>query len=56
VFYSTSSSNGEIGHVAIYAGNGKLLHTYKEPLGVTYTNMNSKWWKAHYITARRVND
>lgn len=52
VFYSISSKPG-INHVAIYAGNGKLLHTYGRP-GVTYTNMNSGWWKAHYITARRV--
>jgi cell wall-associated NlpC family hydrolase len=55
VFYSTSATGpGKVGHVAIYAGNGKLLHTYAKPYGVTYMNMDSKWWEDNYITARRV--
>lgn len=53
VFFSTRSSNGRIAHVGIYAGNGKILHTYGGP-GVTYSSLNSKWWSSHYITARRV--
>jgi len=53
VFFSTSSSGGAIGHVAVYAGNGKILHTYGKP-GVTYSSLNSSWWKSHYKTARRV--
>jgi murein DD-endopeptidase / murein LD-carboxypeptidase len=53
VFFSTRSSNGRIAHVAIYAGNGKILHTYGEG-GVKYSNLNSGWWSSHYITARRV--
>ncbi len=40
-------------HVAIYLGNGKILHTYGKP-GVTISNMNSGWWSSHYATARRV--
>lgn len=42
-----------IHHVAIYMGNGKLLHTFGKP-GVTITNLNSGWWSTHYTTARRV--
>ncbi|MDB4866107.1 MAG: hydrolase [Cohnella sp.] len=42
-----------IHHVAIYMGNGKLLHTYGAP-GVTITDLNSGWWSSHYTTARRV--
>ncbi|UUZ86075.1 C40 family peptidase [Paenibacillus sp. P26] len=42
-----------IHHVAIYIGNGKILHTYGKP-GVTISDMNSGWWKSHYATARRV--
>jgi lipoprotein Spr len=42
-----------IHHVAIYMGNGKLLHTYGAP-GVTITDLNSGWWGSHYTTARRV--
>jgi len=53
VFFSTASSGGAIGHVAVYAGNGKILHTYGKP-GVTYSNLNSSYWKSHYKTARRV--
>jgi len=53
VFFSTRHSHGRVAHVAIYAGNGKILHTYGAP-GVTYSSLNSKWWSSHYITARRV--
>nr|WP_233567909.1 C40 family peptidase [Cohnella faecalis] len=42
-----------IHHVAIYLGNGKLLHTFGKP-GVTITDLNSGWWSSHYTTARRV--
>jgi lipoprotein Spr len=42
-----------IHHVAIYMGNGKLLHTYGAP-GVTITDLDSGWWSSHYTTARRV--
>lgn len=54
VFFSTSSSRGKIAHVAIYAGNGNILHTYKKGVGVTTSKLNSTYWKAHYKTARRV--
>lgn len=53
VFFSTSKSGGKIAHVGIYAGNGQILHTYGAG-GVKYTSLNSSWWSAHYITARRV--
>jgi lipoprotein Spr len=41
-----------IHHVAIYMGNGKLLHTFGKA-GVTITDF-SGWWSSHYNTARRV--
>ena len=53
LFYSTSYSNGKIAHVAIYAGDGKILHTYGSP-GVRYDSVTNSWWKSHYKTARRV--
>jgi lipoprotein Spr len=40
-------------HVAVYIGNGKILHTYGAP-GVTISDLNSGWWDNHYTTARRV--
>lgn len=39
-------------HVALYIGNGKILHTYGKP-GVTINDLNSGWWDEHYTTARR---
>jgi lipoprotein Spr len=42
-----------IHHVAIYMGNGKLLHTFGSA-GVTITDLSSGWWNSHYTTARRV--
>lgn len=54
VFFSTSKTGpGKVGHVAIYMGNGKLLHTFKKGIGVTIGNM-AGYWDSRYITARRV--
>ncbi|WP_152393716.1 C40 family peptidase [Paenibacillus guangzhouensis] len=55
VFFSTTNRNGKgkVNHVAIYAGNGRLLHTYGKP-GVTYSNMNSGIWKKSFVVAKRV--
>ncbi|QSF47373.1 C40 family peptidase [Paenibacillus tianjinensis] len=40
-------------HVAIYMGDGKILHTYGDD-GVTITPLNTGWWASHYTSARRV--
>lgn len=55
VFFSSGSrANGKnVTHVAVYAGNGKILHTYGSP-GVTLSNLNSGNWKKTYLKARRV--
>lgn len=52
VFYSTNGGKS-ISHVAIYAGDGKILHSSSSK-GVTLTDMNSSYWKTKYVTARRV--
>ena len=52
IFTSTSYSSN-ISHVAIYAGNGKVLHTYG-PGGVRYDNFKGSWLEKRFITARRV--
>jgi len=54
LFYSTAGSNGRIAHVGIYMGGGTMIHTYKKGVGVTYSKINSSYWRAHFITARRV--
>jgi lipoprotein Spr len=42
-----------IHHVAVYIGNGQILHTWGGP-GVTISNLNSGWWNNNYTSARRV--
>ncbi|MBB6669181.1 C40 family peptidase [Cohnella nanjingensis] len=53
VFFKTSRTGSKIGHVAVYIGSNKILHTYGKP-GVTVTSLSSTYWKQHYVTARRV--
>ncbi|EHS58703.1 C40 family peptidase [Paenibacillus sp. Aloe-11] len=43
----------EIGHVAIYAGNNKLLHTFSKERGVHFDTLDDKWQK-RFVTARRL--
>lgn len=51
VFFKTGGSS--IGHVAVYAGNGKILQASSSQ-GVTVSSMNSAYWTKNYVTARRV--
>jgi peptidoglycan endopeptidase LytE len=53
VFFTTSSSKGNIGHVGIYAGDGDMIHTYGEG-GVKYTSIHKGYWEKRYVTARRI--
>lgn len=55
VFFSSGSraTGKNVTHVAVYAGNGKILHTYGKP-GVTISDLNSGTWKKTYLKARRV--
>jgi Cell wall-associated hydrolases (invasion-associated proteins) len=52
VFFSSNSSS-TVSHVAIYAGNNKILHASTSS-GVTISSINSAYWTKNYITARRV--
>ncbi|WP_164553297.1 C40 family peptidase [Brevibacillus marinus] len=52
-FRSSGSSSDRITHVAIYAGNDRLLHTYGSP-GVTYTKFSGTSWEDRVVTMRRV--
>jgi cell wall-associated NlpC family hydrolase len=54
VFFKTPGRTGsKIGHVAVYAGSNKILHTYGKG-GVSYSNLTTSYWKNNYVTARRV--
>lgn len=59
VFFSTSAtvkypknSINRIGHVGIYAGNGKVLHTWGEG-GVRIQDMSKGWWRDHFLVGKR---
>ena len=52
VFYNTSGRG--ISHVAIYDGNGGLIHATNPRTGVIRESMNSRYWSSRYVTARRV--
>jgi len=54
MFFKIPGRSVSIGHVAIYAGNGQMLHTYGAG-GVKFTSINKAYWKKNYVTARRVN-
>ncbi len=45
-----------ISHVAIYAGNGRILHASSSLGGVGYTDLNSggEWFVTYFVAARRV--
>lgn len=53
VFFATGRRGKGISHVAIYAGNGRILHTFGSP-GVTFSDLNDDQWSSNYVTARRV--
>jgi len=50
---STTTASKRITHVAIYAGNNKLLHTYGKP-GVTFSAFKGTSWEKRFVSARRV--
>ncbi len=45
-----------ISHVAIYVGNGEILHASSAVGGVGYTDLNTggEWFVAYFVAARRV--
>src|SRR5690606_8471984 len=48
-------SERTVGHVAIYMGNNKMIHSSPSPKdGVQITDINDDYWKRTYLHARRV--
>lgn len=52
VFFNTDSDKSDADHVGIYMGNGKMLHSSSSK-GVSTTLINSSYWDARYMGARR---
>lgn len=55
IFMKSSAKNASdrITHVAIYAGDGKILHTYGSP-GVTYSKFFGTNWEKRVVKIKRV--
>lgn len=61
VFFSTTTTSKKydkddiriIGHVGIYAGDGKVLHTWGKG-GVRYQDMSKGFWREHFLVGKRV--
>lgn len=51
IFYRDRQKNG-IGHVAMYAGDGQIIHA--DSRGVRYTDMDDGYYAERYVCARRV--
>ena len=56
LFYATGSNPEHINHVAIWYGEGYIIHSISNgpETGVVMTPANSSYWKNHYIGSRRV--
>ena len=52
IFYRNRVIGQDIGHVAMYAGNGKIIHA--DSLGVRFTDMDDGYYSVRYACARRV--
>lgn len=56
VFFATTETAGAISHVAMYIGDGKIIHAISDgpERGVHVTALDARYWKKHYHSAARV--
>ncbi|XEC96427.1 C40 family peptidase [Paenibacillus tarimensis] len=49
-------TNTKVGHVGIYMGNKKMIHSSPKPKnGVQISNINSNYWKRTFLRAKRLS-
>ena len=53
VFFSNTNGRGFASHVAMYIGNGKIIHSGAST-GVVIADLSSSYYTEHYLCARRV--
>ena len=53
VYFKNTYHKG-VSHIAIYIGNGKIVHACNERVGVTVSDLWSPYWVAHYAGAVRI--
>ena len=54
LLFFNNTSDGSIGHVGIYIGNGTMVHAANSRRGVTTDTINSGYYNTYYYTARRI--
>jgi hypothetical protein len=56
LFFATGSDPSRINHVAIWYGNGVIIHSISDgpETGVVETPYQARYWRKRYVSARRV--
>lgn len=54
LIFFNNGTNGEIGHVGIYIGNGQIVHAANSRRGIVTDTINSGYYNNYYYTARRI--
>jgi cell wall-associated NlpC family hydrolase len=52
VFFDTTGS--PYSHVGIFVGENRFVHSPRTGKAIMLTSLNDKYWRAHYIGARRI--
>lgn len=52
-FDCSGAINGQISHVGLYIGNGKMIHASTSKRGVIISDINDKYYKPRYIRGMR---
>lgn len=55
VFFSGTTNRSGITHVGIYVGGGQFVHAGTPSTGVRRDNLNSSYWRYHFVSGGRVN-